>query len=710
MFAAGGGGGAAPSLRPEVVLDVEDELGPGDFGTGQPGAAEFQDPSTATRLTLEVKRREVTLAPGFELAAPQSWPCGASTTMSFEDLSIRLSVVVGGPSLGRAESLELALHPPPGARARFGGHVGADTDHWVPLMVTGERSALIAPDDAAFKRSADSAPRAATVVRAECQHDWEEEPQVADDGDGGAVGGHDGSETGSTALTESSECNAVFGGPISPDASLCLVGFAMRARLRVSATLYRGPAAEDAPGRRHTLMVNGTGTLQLRPKLVDFRRLGLARLVAAAKEDLRRGDHSASLQKLRHALPVQERRAHYCGSQEYVRLGSVLHSMGVAYNSLGYQREALSCLRRALAIRQHVHGEEHPESARTLQSLGVVRVRDGEYHEAFEYFWQALRYYEAFEPDSLDAAGTLQAVAGVYGKLGEYSEALECYVRVLAIRERELGKDHPDVATTLHNLGVVLEKHHDHSEALESLQRALAIRERRLGPFHPQTARTLHSIGIVYSQMPDYSMALAFYQRALDICQRMPQERTHVAATLNNMGVVHAKLGQVELAMQHHRQALTIQEQVLGPVHADTAATRYNLDVLYAEVEAKRQLTFFDQMRLFFSSALEADVRPLSLLTVFCEESNEAAAPMLQGINAESACYRPETLSDLSRCGRQPQCMPVRPPTAEEAPGARWNAMPGLDVKPGRQLRPPELNRPQAPSRGQALAPGKLSL
>merc|ERR1719359_1239879 len=132
--------------------------------------------------------------------------------------------------------------------------------------------------------------------------------------------------------------------------------------------------------------------------------------------------------------------------------------MGVSYNSIGNGREALSCLRRALAIRQHLHGE---------------------YHEAFEYFWQALRYYEAFEPDSLDAASTLQALAGVYGKLGEYSESLECYLRVVSIRERELGKDNLEYATTLHNLGVVFEKLSSHTEALDSLHQALAVREKR---------------------------------------------------------------------------------------------------------------------------------------------------------------------------------------------------------------------------------------
>jgi len=366
--------------------------------------------------------------------------------------------------------------------------------------------------------------------------------------------------------------------------------------------------------------------LEVRAKLAELRHLSLSRLLQAAQEDSKRGDHASALQKWQHSLPLQERRARADGSREGTKLAAMLHQMGVANSSLGNAREALPCLRRALALRQHLHGEEHPDTAKTLQALGAVRVRDGEYHEAFEYLWQALRYYEAFDPDSLEAASTLQAIAGVYGKLGEFSEALECYTRALAARERELGRDHLDVATTLHNMGVVAEKLSDHQEALESLHRALDVRERRLGSWHPTTARTLHSIGIVYSQLLDYNAALTYYKRALAICERRPGEGTHAAATLNNMGVIYAKLGQVQLAMDHHWKALAIQEKFLGPSHSDTAATKYNLQVLESEIETERQKTTVDRLRAFFFAP--SGTGETSLLSMLCEESSEIDGPV----------------------------------------------------------------------------------
>eukprot|EP00927_Polykrikos_kofoidii_P002742 TRINITY_DN11094_c0_g1_i4.p1 TRINITY_DN11094_c0_g1~~TRINITY_DN11094_c0_g1_i4.p1 ORF type:complete len:773 (+),score=110.11 TRINITY_DN11094_c0_g1_i4:58-2319(+) len=614
-------------------LEVDDGGGHGMGGCiGGAGSAVHEPtptpppPVDARPLDVSVRRRKVVLAPGMEFPTTRNWPA-TTTVMKLEKLTIRLDVEVGWTALGRREDVVLSLAPQSGARVALGGLL-EDAEHWVPLMLTGEQTVSVL-DENSSDTSSEHGPRA-NVLRAMCQHGWEEEPATEEDDD---LNGEDGALVPGVDTT-------VTGGKGVTDAAVCLIGFALRARLNVTATLYLAPATftGGSTGRRHTLLVSGAGTLELRPRLVDFRRLGLQRLMAAAQEDTKRGENSAALQKWRHALPLQERRARFGGAREATKLSSLLHSMGVCCNLLNDPREALSCLRRALAIRQHVLGEEHPESARTLQALGVVRVRDGEYHEAFEYFWQALRYYEAFEPESLDAGSTLQAIAGVYGKLGEFSEALECYVRALTIREQELGKDHLEVAATLHNLGVVLEKLSDHTEALESLHRALAIRERRLGPSHPQTARTLHSIGIVYSQILDYTSALAFYQRALTICQKRPGEDTHAAATLNNMGVVYAKLGHTELALQHHQQAYAIQERVLGAAHCDTVATKYNLQVLQAEIEQNANRTVFDQVKTFFSMALAPEPRSPSLVALLCEESGEADGPVDEPFCSTVAC------------------------------------------------------------------------
>lgn len=566
-------------------------------------------PQTSTQQTLQVhvRRHEVILAPGLNEVTKQSWPA-VSGAISLSELRIRIDVDVLWP--GGSNAVFMTLEPQAGAVVRIGGPV-EDVAHWTSFLVTGEQVQSIEGGQGCILDGSGGG-----VLRATSAHSWEED--TTDDE--------------SNACMPEADAVAHTDFPSQPHASMssCLMGFSIRVRLTVTVMVYPATGSDSS----QTLVVNGAGSLGLQPCLADLHHLRLPFLIDLATEDFKRGEYALALQKWQVCLPLQERLARGGCAREGAKLATMLHQMGVASSSLGNVREALPCLRRALALRQHLHGEEHPDSARTLQALGAVRVRDGEYHEAFEYLWQALRYYEAFDPESLEAASALQAVAGVYGKLGEFSEALECYTRALAIRERELGRDQLDVATTLHNMGIVAEKQHDHSEALESLHRALDIRERRLGPWHPTTARTLHSIGIVYSQLPDYDAALRYYRRALAICERRPGEGTHAAATLNNMGVIYAKLGQTQQAMEHHWRALAIQDKLLGPGHSDTAATRYNLHVLEAEIEAERR-SLFDRLR----NALSGSAGEPSLLNLLCAEAQDPDGPIDEPL-CSCACVR----------------------------------------------------------------------
>ena len=65
---------------------------------------------------------------------------------------------------------------------------------------------------------------------------------------------------------------------------------------------------------------------------------------------------------------------------------------------------------------------------------------------------------------------------------GKYAAAIPLAQRSLAMREKELGPNHPDVATTLNNLAVLYSEQGEYGRAEPLYVRALAIREKALGP------------------------------------------------------------------------------------------------------------------------------------------------------------------------------------------------------------------------------------
>ena len=103
------------------------------------------------------------------------------------------------------------------------------------------------------------------------------------------------------------------------------------------------------------------------------------------------------------------------------------------------------------------------------------------------------------------------------GGISNWNQALPLHERALAIRDAQLGPDHPDTATSLNNLALLHKAMGDHAKALPLYERALAIREAQLGPDHPDTAKSLNNLASLHEAMGDHAKALPLYERALAI-------------------------------------------------------------------------------------------------------------------------------------------------------------------------------------------------
>src|SRR5262249_14718706 len=100
------------------------------------------------------------------------------------------------------------------------------------------------------------------------------------------------------------------------------------------------------------------------------------------------------------------------------------------------------------------------------------------------------------------------------------------YQRVLAVREKTLGPNHPDVAQTLNNLANVYQSESKHARAEDLYRRAIAICEKALGPGHPDVAAILDNLAGVYQ-----SEASTHKQRA-SFSARSRFARRHFAPTI----------------------------------------------------------------------------------------------------------------------------------------------------------------------------------
>jgi tetratricopeptide (TPR) repeat protein len=68
----------------------------------------------------------------------------------------------------------------------------------------------------------------------------------------------------------------------------------------------------------------------------------------------------------------------------------------------------------------------------------------------------------------------------LYGQ-GRYADAIALARKVLAMREKAFGPDHPNVARNLHNLAVLYANQGRYAEGLTFSRRAVAILGKRIG-------------------------------------------------------------------------------------------------------------------------------------------------------------------------------------------------------------------------------------
>jgi len=86
---------------------------------------------------------------------------------------------------------------------------------------------------------------------------------------------------------------------------------------------------------------------------------------------------------------------------------------------------------------------------------GLKAAAEGHYDEAEKDLREALQEAEKSDPDGLRLPESLDALVGVYSNQGKYAQAEPLAIRLVAAREKTLGKEHPVIASLLDSLGQI---------------------------------------------------------------------------------------------------------------------------------------------------------------------------------------------------------------------------------------------------------------
>ncbi len=240
---------------------------------------------------------------------------------------------------------------------------------------------------------------------------------------------------------------------------------------------------------------------------------------------------------------------------------------------------------RVEELRDATENDRALQEARELFDKHLELERAGRYDEALPLIERVLAIREKIlGKDHPDAGAAINSLGVLYRDKGEYERAESLYQRALAIREKGLGAEHPTVGASLNNLALLYRDKGDYAKAVPIFQRSIAIWEKAVGPEHPDVAIPIINFAVLCWDMGAFAKAEPLYQRALTIFENvLGPEHPYVAVTLDNLANLYRDKGDYEKAEPMRQRALDIRERALGQEHRDVALSLNNLAIIYRD-------------------------------------------------------------------------------------------------------------------------------
>jgi tetratricopeptide (TPR) repeat protein len=226
---------------------------------------------------------------------------------------------------------------------------------------------------------------------------------------------------------------------------------------------------------------------------------------------------------------------------------------------------------RGLVEEEAVMGPDDPRLSNTLDVLGDVLERMGEYDEAQRVLDRARAIGEKhLGPDHPTTAAAYSNLANLANSRGRMDEALALYDRVIAIRLRTSDERNSWTATAFYRRGQTLRGLGRFDRAEQDLERALRITEQLGSSSDSLRGLVIDGLGSLADDRKEFARAASLHRQALAIHQRIGDQR-NIAPVRYALGMSLLELGKPSQALAQLQEAARRWEKLLGADHPHTA-------------------------------------------------------------------------------------------------------------------------------------------
>lgn len=248
------------------------------------------------------------------------------------------------------------------------------------------------------------------------------------------------------------------------------------------------------------------------------------------------GDYAAAETVCERAVALLENVAGEAASRS---LATALTSLGFLHDKQGRERDAISALERALAIRLKNGGAESYVVASVKKNLADAHRDLGEFDAAERYAREALTVAEKLLPaNDPFVADTLASVGRIVQVRGDRAGARTLYARSIASYEASAHPNNPGLAHPLRSLATLLREDGEAKEALRLSERALALKRKAFGDSHPEVAEFWSDVARGRLALGDVRGALEAFRAGVDVIRVALPDSQQLASELFLLGDV----------------------------------------------------------------------------------------------------------------------------------------------------------------------------
>jgi len=172
-------------------------------------------------------------------------------------------------------------------------------------------------------------------------------------------------------------------------------------------------------------------------------------------------------------------------------------------------------------------------------------------------------------------------LGAVYYYNGLYKNAEPFHIKVMKIREKVLGEEHPDTAISYNNLAQLYQAQGEYKKAEPLYLKALKIWEKIFGEEHPETTKGYNNLAGLYKAQGEYQKAEPLYLKALKIREKiLGEEHPDTAQSYNNLTVFYYSQGDYKRAYEFMKMAVGVGSKVLPSNYPNLISSKEWLEII----------------------------------------------------------------------------------------------------------------------------------